>query len=451
MNLRILIIAIMTVVLVLLSSLYYYFPQNEEFTQTVVPQESHYMIEYPVVSPSSYPHAIAVDSSDNVWFVLENETALAVLSPRNNTIQVFPLPESKSLGLMTWGVSVDNTRGLVWFTDVISNAVWRFNMVSHRFQEFKMTAPNSFPYDLVLDGNGNVWFTELYNNSIGELTTQGSLFRFPVPEHGEPAGITIDNSGRIWFSLPNSQEIGSLSQGKFQLYNLTGYIVSPVGLAVDSAGNIWMTQHGPSLVSEFNPMSHYIRTISTTVPEVGGSLPYFVYLTKNGTVWFNEHQGNFMARFNPLDDTLIEYENPTRLQFAGNISGMLTMALSPSGEPWFSEFFAGKVGTVNVSEPLDVGVQLLNYSTPLEITNQTQGTLQLSVSDTSSGPVHLTAFAGNFTGNFSFTFSPPSGGGTFDSTLTIGKNDTAPGVYFITVGAASKDLVFSRIIEVMVT
>jgi virginiamycin B lyase len=440
----------MIVMLVILSSVYYFFPENGQLTQTITPQKGQYMIEYPVISPYSYPHAIAVDSAGNVWFVVENETAIAVLAPENNTLRVYPLPESSRLGLMTWGVAVDNSRGLVWFTDVISNSVWSFDIASSKFQEFKIPIVNCFPYDLVLDRQGDVWFTELYGNRIGEIMTNGSLIQFSVPNSGEPVGITIDNSGQIWFSLPNSQEIGSLFQGRFQMYNLTGSIVSPVGIAVDSEGNVWMTQHGPSLVSEFNPTTHYVKTISTTVPAEGGSLPYFVYLTKTGDVWFNEHQGNFMAMLDPQNGTLIEYANPTRLQFAGNISGMLTMALSQSGEPWFSEYFAGKVGTVNISAPLDVGVQLSNYSEPLLITNGTSAIVQISVSDNSIGMVHLNAYVGNFTSRLSFGFLPTSGSGSFDSTLTVSKNGTAAGVYFVTVGAASTDLVVSKIIEVIV-
>jgi virginiamycin B lyase len=443
-------IAILTIALVLLSSVYYFYSQNVQLTQIVRPEKSEYITEYPVVSPSSYPHALALDSEGNVWFALENQTAIAVLNPGNNTIHIFPLPVAKHEGMMTWGVTVDNSRGLVWFTDANSNSVWSFNIVSHKFREFNMSAAESFPYDLTLDKQGNVWFTELYGNNIGEIDTQGKLAQFPVPDSGEPVGITVDSSSRIWFTLPNSQEIGSLFQGKFQIYNLSGSVVSPVGIAMDAMGNVWMTQHGPSLVSEFNPSTHYIRTISTTVPKGGESLPYFIYLTKSGNVWFNEHQGNFMATFNPQNGTLVEYANPTRLKFAGNISGMLTMALSDTGQPWFSEFFAGKVGTVNTSAPLNVGLQLTNYSVPLEISNQTRASLQLSVSDTSPGPVRLDAFVGNFTSRLSFGFSPGSGSGTFDSTLTIGGNGTAAGVYFVTVGVASSNLVVSRVIEVIV-
>lgn len=99
-----------------------------------------------------------------------------------------------------------------------------------------------------------------------------------------------------------------------------------------------MTQHGPSFISEFNPTTRYFRTISTSVPPWvpdNTSLPYFIQVDSHGNVWFNEHYGNAIARFHPSSNSLTEFEVPSKVAQAGNNAGVLTIGLSPNGEPWF--------------------------------------------------------------------------------------------------------------------
>ncbi len=438
-----------------------YLPSNAERTIVVTPEHSKYVTEYFTGSAASAPNAIAVDSRGNVWFTLENQTALAELVPSNNTMHVFHLPVSHKKGSVTWGIVVDNQRGLVWFTEQITNAIWSFNIRTHIFKEYQLHTPNAFPFGIALDGNGNVWFTEIFSNKIGELEANGQLIEFSIPVKGDPipSGIAIGPRGNVWFTLPGIESIGEYSTGHFTFYNLTKFvscpdITCPTAISVDPYGNLWTTFHGPKLISEFNPNTDYFRTISTSVPPLETSLPYFIQATQTGNVWFNEHYGNAMALYEPVNNTLIEYYDPTRLKFAGNISGMQTMAVSSDGTPWFTEFFSGKIGTVNTSAPLSVNFNIYNYSTtsekPLLVSNNSQISLKFSVSDHNSVPYILEGTSGNMTGNFSYSFEPDRGSSALNSTVTIRNNGSRPGIYFLTLSVKTSDLAVSKIIEVEV-
>lgn len=352
---------------------------------------------------------------------------------------------------MTWGMSVDNSLGLIWFTEESSNSIWSFNMNNHRFEQHKLVTPDAFPFGITIDTNHNVWFAELEGNKIGEIAANGSMYELLVPSKGdpEPSGITADSTGKVWFTLPGTDSIGSYYQGSFTIENLTGLITTPVGIAVDSLGNIWMTQHGPSFISEFNPTTHYFKTISTSNNSLIESLPYFCWVDQNGNVWFNEHYGNAMGEFDPVSNSLIEYFIPTEIRDAGNISYMLTSTLSPSGEPWYTELFSGKVGTVNTTKALDVKVQLINYSSPVSIPNGSKINLGLSVTSNSS-LVYLKGYVGNFTGNFTFTFAPQQGSGSFNSVVEIQNNGSMSGVYFVTLTTRTNTLAVSKVVEIIV-
>ena len=379
----VIVVAAVAVILVLVGSLAYFLTESTaSITYASSPEISQYTTEYPTNLPSTTPNAIAVDAQGNVWFTLENRSSLAELDPSTGKIQEFPMPVKGST--TTWGIVVDNSRGLVWFTEQASNSVWSFNISTHKFTRYELKSAYSFPFGIALDKQGDVWFTEFFGNKIGEITTSGNLTEILIPQQGyiEASSITVAPTGKVWFTLPGANSTGSYFDGQFAFQNLTGLALLPVGISIDSQGNIWLTQHGPSFISEYNPTTHYFKTISTSVPAVlGTSLPYFDYVDQNGDVWFNEHYGNAMAEFIPSNNTLIEYFIPTRIGYAGNISGMLTSNVSPSGQPWYTEFFAGKVGTINTGATLDLQLNLLNYTKPIVLNSNGTTSIQFKISE----------------------------------------------------------------------
>lgn len=429
---------------------YFLIESNTSITYTSTPEISQYTTEYSTNLSTTEPSGIAVDAQGNVWFTLQNESALAELSPSTGKIQEFRIPVQMKGGTTTWGIVIDNSRGLVWFTEELTNSVWSFNISTHKFTQYKLATPNAFPFGIALDKQGNVWFTEFFANKIGEITTSGNLTEIPIPFSGqylEPSSITVDSTGKVWFTLPGVNATGYYFGGKFSFQNLTGLLLLDVGISIDSQGNIWMTQHGPSFISEFNPTTHYFETISTSIPDVlGTSLPYFDYVDQSGNVWFNEHYGNAESEFIPSTNTLIEYFIPTRIGYAGNISGVLTSTLSPSGQPWFTEFFAGKVGTINTSAPLDLQMNLLNYTAPIVLGANGTASIQFNITGSAASQARFEESVGNISSNFDFAVSQNLAG----HVLTIRNNDSMPGVYFVTITALTQALGYSKIIELEV-
>jgi virginiamycin B lyase len=415
---------------------------------------SQYVKEY--VLPNGLPNSIAVDSSGNVWTVLQNSSSLSVFYPVNGTVREFRIPGlDKKAPLTSWGIAIDNSRGIIWLAEEISNAIWAFNVHDQSFSEYPIKTPVSNPYQVALDSYGNAWFTEFSGNKIGEVTTNGSMNEFPIPiASSNPTGIAVDpRTNRIWFNLLDTSGpsdefyVGSYYNGSFTFNDITSLVDTPVGIAVDSSGNLWLTQHGASLVSEFNPVTHYFRTISTSIPPPGASYPYFVYVDNStGKIWFNEHYGNTISVFDPQSNTLIEYEIPSKNPDDGNISGALTMTLSSDGTPWFTELYTGKIGEVNYNAPVNLSMNVSTDSVTLQ--NQSTSSATLSIQGPSSETTYLTASVGNFTGNFLFNFTEYSGQGNYSTNLTIQNGGSPPGVYFATISVESNNVIVSRIIEI---
>jgi len=449
-NLWILIIGIALVIL-LASTLTTLFEEPHDVTTFVsTPQVGAFTVEYPTQSHETSPSGIAVDSAGDVWFGLENASSLAELIPQNGTIHEYHVPGLADGVMVTWGIAVDDVTSTVWFTEQSSNSIWSFNVTSHHFTQYKLKTFGAFPFAITIDSSQNIWFTELEGNKLGEISSSGDLVEMSIPVGGAPApsGIAVAPNGTIWFTLPNANSIGSYADGTFHIDNLSRDIYLPVGISVDQKGNVWMTQHGASFITEFDPAKNYLMTFSTSNNSLPASLPYFCYVDSAGDLWINEHQGNAEAEYFPSNSTLVEYFIPSTVP-AGNISYALTSGISPSGQPWYAELLTGKVGTVNLTKKVDVDLNLMNYSGPETISNY--GTLNLPLAVNSGSTfTSLKAYVGNFTGNFTFTFTPQNGNGSFDSTLFLRTTGAAPGIYFITLTARTNAVAVSRIIEIKV-
>jgi virginiamycin B lyase len=420
---------------------------------STISSSSQFVKEYGL--PNGLPNAICVDSSGNIWTVLQNSSSLGVFNPANGTVHEYPIPGLRAkFPLTSWGITIDNSREIVWFAEEISNAIWSFDVQNQTFKEYSILTPESNPYQVAVDSSGNVWFTEFSGDKIGVVTTNGSMHEFQIPiSSSNPTGIAVDpRSNRVWFNLLDTSGltdefyVGSFYNGSFTFNDITPLVDTPVGIAIDSSGNLWLTQHGASLVSEFNPITHYFRTISTSIPPVGASYPYFVYVDNiTGRIWFNEHYGNAISVFDPKTGSLIEYEIPSRNPGDGNISGALTMTLSPSGTPWFTELYTGKVGEINYSAPIGVSINVSSEEVNLE--NESTSNVQLSIQAPSNQTTFLSASIGNFTGDFQFNFTSYSGLGNYSTNMAIQNAGSPPGIYFVTISVESKNVIVSQIIE----
>ncbi|HEV2389127.1 MAG TPA: hypothetical protein VGS04_00220 [Nitrososphaerales archaeon] len=420
------------------------------------PEPSRFITEYQVGSVDSDPNAIASDSKGNIWFTLAADYAIGELNPSNGTTHEFRIPDQNG-SLVSWGLAVDNSRNLVWFTDQLADSVWSLNVTSSSFTRHHVPTPLSSPYQVAVDGSGGVWFTEIDGGRIGEITPQGAVKESPLPTGAHaspatsltgPAGIAIGKGGVVWFTEVYKNSVGSFSNGTFHEFRLAG-AASPTGIALDSRGEVWVTLHGGSDVAELDPATNSTRIISTSVPGGGTStLPYFVGVDQKGNVWFDEHFGNAIARFTPSNQTLVEYEIPTRVASLGGISGALTIGLDPAGHPWFTEFYTGKVGTVDPSEAL--GVQLVVGSTSGVTTlDASAGTTSVSIRVLGSSNSTLTYAKGVGPGLL-VSFSPGSGSDSYSSTMTVEPvSGSAPGLSVaLTVSAVTSQVVCSEVIEV---
>jgi streptogramin lyase len=190
------------------------------------------------------PFAITMGEDGNFWFTLSNSSKVARITPRGNITYfitpslsnpafIAPGPDGNIWfgegstgkiasvtpdGVITeyqfsfFGVSVGITTGSdgnIWFTDQTDHAVWRYELSTGRFTEFRTPTPNSFPGDITTGSDGNMWFTEQAVDKFGRITPQGVITEFTGM--GAPTAIAAGPDGNLWIAAAFTPQIARVT------------------------------------------------------------------------------------------------------------------------------------------------------------------------------------------------------------------------------------------------
>ena len=190
------------------------------------------------------PFAITMGEDGNFWFTLSNSSNVARITPRgaidyfrtptlSNPAFITPGPDGNIWfgegstgriasitpdGVITeyqfsfFGVSVGITTGSdgnIWFTDQTDHAVWRFEIATATFTEFRTPTPNSFPGDITTGSDGNMWFTEQAVDKFGRITPQGVITEFTGVS--APTSIASGPDGNIWIASAFTPQIARVT------------------------------------------------------------------------------------------------------------------------------------------------------------------------------------------------------------------------------------------------
>ena len=140
----------------------------------------------------SNPAFTTLGPDGNVWFGEGSTGKIAFVTPVGDITEI---------QFSFFGVSVGITTGSdgnIWFTDQTDHAVWRFDLSSETFTEFKTPTPNSFPGDITTGSDGNMWFTEQAVGKFARITPGGVITEFTGVD--SPSSIAAGPDGNIWIS-----------------------------------------------------------------------------------------------------------------------------------------------------------------------------------------------------------------------------------------------------------
>ena len=131
----------------------------------------------------SPPYDVKVMDDGSIWFTQAGSSfgPIGRYYPSNGTIQEYFTPKSSS-GVP--GLSI--YKDIVWLTDYLGNAIWRFDSKNVTFERYELPCMNSYPYYIVA-GDNEAWATGNGVSQIIHVTYNIDL--------GKISGKVIDSEG----------------------------------------------------------------------------------------------------------------------------------------------------------------------------------------------------------------------------------------------------------------
>ncbi len=255
-----------------------------------------------------------------------------------STIAEFPTPTAASNPISI----VAGSDGNLWFTEILANKIGEINPTTHATTDFATPTANSNPFGITAGPDGNIWFTESAANKIGEINpTTHAISEFPVPT--ATAGlelITAGPDGNLWFTEILANKIGEINPTTHAISEFPTPTAGsePFGIAAGADGNLWFTEVVGNKIGEINPTTHAISEFP--VP-TAGSEPFGIAAGPDGNLWFAELNGNKIGSINPTTHAFVETAVPTAA------SAPIGIAAGADGNLWFTEVNGNKIGSIN--------------------------------------------------------------------------------------------------------
>lgn len=237
------------------------------------------------VCVSCFPNDI-VQGPNGILYFTKSDPGLGRITTSGQV-----LPDVAPAGFTTAVGNGVAARGAdIFFTDFNNNNIWRFNATSGTFTQFPIPTVGSDPYDVAVDGNGIVWFTEFQANRIGRLDPSTGVITETVVT-GDPRQIAIATDGTVWFTERFANAVGDLDPATSQVSLFPLAVgAGPEGVAAAPDGSVWFTQSAAGNVARI--------TAAGVISEgrvVKGSEPFGVTVAPDGNPWYAELSANKIA------------------------------------------------------------------------------------------------------------------------------------------------------------
>jgi streptogramin lyase len=261
--------------------------------------------QWAVPTGNASPLDLTFDQYGHLWFTEPSAGQIGEFDPTTRTFNEYPTPTSQSL---PYGIAgPDPTTHSIWFTEN-SRSIHRIGRITPKadgtingqIQEYLTNSSSSngiTPHLITFDNNGNIWWSEGYDRSIGRLVisqavkgTNDGITEYVVPAPACPvpgscgshiSGIAVDSKGTVWFDDSLSSRYGSFvpATSTFTLYVIDGCVTNNThphdGLAVDSNNNIWISEEFADKLAEALPgaITNPMPCSTPTIPPTAGSSP----------------------------------------------------------------------------------------------------------------------------------------------------------------------------------
>ena len=163
------------------------------------------------VPRGSMPFGLAIGGDSMIWYAAQVGNVVVRLNPATGRLTPFTVPTDRS---DLHGMAADG-EGNLWVAATESGKLIKVDYRTGNLTEYSPPTENSGPYSLDADTNRNlVWFSQIFTDRIGRFDVASKTFvEYPLASADvDVRRIEVDRSrpNRVWWSGAQSDRIGYL-------------------------------------------------------------------------------------------------------------------------------------------------------------------------------------------------------------------------------------------------
>lgn len=260
--------------------------------------------------------------------------------------------------------------GNLYFSEVLGNKIGEIDPTTHQITEYPLPQAACIPYAVNGGPGEDVWFTALGCNSIGKLDlATHKITLYPIPTLASyPSDIKRGPDGALWFTEFAAGKIGRFDPATdtFTEYS-TGLLTGPQDIAVMDGG-VWFSEQLANKIARIDPYTHAIQTYNYPTL-LAQTLDLDPGKPNTHQVWFAEITGNKVGYINTQTRVIKEFNVPTPL------AGPLTIGMGPDYAMYFNETLANQIGRIDLKTFQIQEFPVPNLGTSLGLPGRGQGVL----------------------------------------------------------------------------
>jgi virginiamycin B lyase len=155
--------------------------------------------------------------------------------------------------------------------------VWRFEIATGRFTEFRTPTPNSFPGDITTGSDGNMWFTEQAVDKFGRISPIGVITEFTGVS--APTSIAAGPDGNLWIASAFTPQVARVTP----TLDITNFptAATPTMIRPGTANNLLFTEFSANKIASITTAG-----VVTESQEFINSAPTGITAGVASRVWF---------------------------------------------------------------------------------------------------------------------------------------------------------------------
>jgi len=218
--------------------------------------------------------------------------------------------------------------GNVWYTDFGEMFIGKFDpktlkLVEYPIKKFKEKAPTGL-LSIEFDREGKIWFDTMYQGSLGRLDPKtGKIDYYPVAKEWNDdtvqlnfTGLRHDVDGKVWTKTVGTQHIFrvDLKTGKWERFHPTDDLQTVKDASVyqvisDSQNNLWMAEF---TVGHLGKIDAKTTKVTWYPMPTRNARARRMVIDEQDRITVAEYRGNKVAVFDTRAEKFTEYDLPPR-------------------------------------------------------------------------------------------------------------------------------------------